>query len=46
MDRIEAVAYLTNDKRTNVTKTSHDNESASIIAVKKIDEDITTLLLS
>ena len=46
IEDIKAVAFLINDKRTNLNKTSHDNESALIIAVKKNNEDITTLLLS
>ncbi|MGL5640182.1 MAG: ankyrin repeat domain-containing protein [Mycoplasmoidaceae bacterium] len=46
IEDIKSVAFLINDKRTSINKTSHDNETALIIAVKKNNEDITTLLLS
>ncbi|MGL5591442.1 MAG: ankyrin repeat domain-containing protein [Mycoplasmoidaceae bacterium] len=46
IEDIKSVAFLINDKRTSLNKTNHDNETALIIAVKKNNEEITTLLLS
>ncbi|MGL5246188.1 MAG: ankyrin repeat domain-containing protein [Mycoplasmoidaceae bacterium] len=46
IEDIKSIAFLINDKRTSINKTNHDNETALIIAVKKDNEDITTLLLS
>ncbi|MGL4617395.1 MAG: ankyrin repeat domain-containing protein [Mycoplasmoidaceae bacterium] len=46
IEDIKSIAFLINDKRTSLNKTNHDNETALIIAVKKNNEEITTLLLS
>ncbi len=46
IEDIKSVAFLLGNKKTNINKSNHSNETALMIAIKKDNEEITTLLLA